>query len=221
MASIFDWLPTASSNTNCDGINTAPGMPVDNTDNVFRAMMAIIRQSFSSTLKNFLAGSVALPVTSGGTGGATAEEARVGLGLGGMATQQADDVNIISGTITGISLKSAGAFGFAATAGGTVTQASSKSTPVTINKNCGRITTHNAALAGTSTVYFVVNNSEVFENDTVNVTLKSGASLPGAYSVYASDVANGSFGIAIHNFNGSPLSDALVLNFAVIKGVVA
>ena len=55
----------------------------------------------------------------------------------------------------------------------------------------------------------------------MNVTLKSGASLPGAYSVYASDVANGSFGIAIHNFNGSPLSDALVLNFAVIKGVVA
>lgn len=48
--------------------------------------MALIRQSFSSTLQNFLAGSAALPVASGGTGATTAADARTALGLGSLAT---------------------------------------------------------------------------------------------------------------------------------------
>lgn len=87
MASLFDWSPTAASNSTIDGINCATGMPVGNTDNLFRSMVAIIRQSFSSTLQSFLAGSAALPVASGGTGATTAADARTALGLGSAATE--------------------------------------------------------------------------------------------------------------------------------------
>ena len=44
-----------------------------------------------------------LPVASGGTSGATASDARVGLGLGTLSTQNANAVNIIGGTISGLS----------------------------------------------------------------------------------------------------------------------
>jgi len=87
MADIFDWSPTASSNTTVDGININTGMPVGNTDNALRSVMAIIRQSFSSPLKNFLAGVSALPVSSGGTGAATAADARINLGIGAVALE--------------------------------------------------------------------------------------------------------------------------------------
>jgi hypothetical protein len=43
-----------------------------------------------------------IPVGSGGTGGNTAAEGRLGLGLGSISTQNANDVNITGGSITGI-----------------------------------------------------------------------------------------------------------------------
>jgi len=79
--SLFDWSSTAASNTTCESLNTNTGMNVQNTDNVFRAVMAVIRNSFSSSLQNFLKGAAALPVASGGTAGTTPSEARTALGL--------------------------------------------------------------------------------------------------------------------------------------------
>lgn len=46
-------------------------MPIGGIDNAFRSVMAIVRNSFTSTLKNFLAGVSALGVGSGGTGATT------------------------------------------------------------------------------------------------------------------------------------------------------
>lgn len=80
MASIFDWSSTASSNVTCDGLNTNTGMTPANVDNVFRSIMAIIRQTFAAALQNFLAGTAALPVANGGTGATDAAGARAALG---------------------------------------------------------------------------------------------------------------------------------------------
>ena len=79
MASIFDWSSTASSNTTCDGLNTNTGMTPANVDNVFRSIMAIVRQTFASALQNFLAGTAALPIANGGTGATTAPAALTAL----------------------------------------------------------------------------------------------------------------------------------------------
>jgi len=52
------------------------------------------------TISNLVA---PLPVAAGGTGGNTAVNARLSLGLGTVSTQNADSVNILGGSITGIS----------------------------------------------------------------------------------------------------------------------
>lgn len=87
MASIFDFSSTAGSNTSCDGVNISDGMSAKNVDNAIRSLMAIIRQTFSSTLQSFLSGASALGVGSGGTGATTAADARTNLGLGSAATE--------------------------------------------------------------------------------------------------------------------------------------
>lgn len=79
MASIFDWSSTASSNTAIDGIGVNTGMSPANVDNVFRSIAAIIRQTFSSALQSFLAGSAALPIANGGTAATDAPTALTNL----------------------------------------------------------------------------------------------------------------------------------------------
>jgi hypothetical protein len=117
-----------------------------------------------------------------------------------------------------------GALGYAAGfgVGGAVTQTTSKSTtPPTINKSAGQITTHNAALASNTVVFFTVNDSQVTSADTVNVTLQSGHANSGTYEVWAESPGSGTFKICIRNISGGSLSEALVLNFTVTKGAAS
>lgn len=71
MSSLFDWSATAASNTTCDGTNCNTGMSPGLVDNVLRSIMALVRNSFSSSLQTFLAGTAGLGVANGGTGVAT------------------------------------------------------------------------------------------------------------------------------------------------------
>jgi hypothetical protein len=80
MASIFDWSATDSANTGVSGININTGMDPKNIDNAIRAAMAVIRGSFAAALQNFLAGTAALPVANGGTGGTDSASALAGIG---------------------------------------------------------------------------------------------------------------------------------------------
>lgn len=82
MGTLFDWSTTAASNTACDGLSTATGMPIANVDNVLRSMMALVRNSFASALQSFLAGTSALGVANGGTGAATLTGVLKGNGTG-------------------------------------------------------------------------------------------------------------------------------------------
>lgn len=113
-----------------------------------------------------------------------------------------------------------GALGYGTGAGGAVTQATSKATGVTLNKSCGNITLNNASLAAGAAVAFTLTNSVIAANDVVLVTIKSGATAA-AYETQVEATAAGSCSISIRNRSANPLSEAVVLNFAVIKSVAA
>ena len=103
------------------------------------------------------------------------------------------------------------------TTGGTVTQATSKSTGVTLNAASGQITMNNAALADAAEVTFTVTNSEVAATDVIVLNHGSGGTA-GAYWLCVSTVAAGSFKISVGNLSGSSKSEAIVLNFVALKG---
>lgn len=108
--------------------------------------------------------------------------------------------------------------GYGVGAGGTVTQATSKATGVTLNKVSGQITMNNAALAAGAIVSFAVTNSSVRTNDTVTINHAS-AGTADAYNVWANQIANlGGFRVSVQNVTGGPLSEAIVLNFNLIRG---
>ena len=105
--------------------------------------------------------------------------------------------------------------------GSTVTQATSRSTGVTINAMCGTITTHNASLAAEASAVFTVTNSFVEIGDVVVISQRSGKVALNT-QVEVTAVANGSFDITVINNNvaaGTAETGAIVLNFAVIKAV--
>ncbi len=107
--------------------------------------------------------------------------------------------------------------GYSAAAQGTVTQATSKSTGVTLNKSMGRITMNNASLAGGAAVTFTLTNSNISVNDVVMVSV-SGGGTAGAYWPYVSSQASGSAVIGLWNSTGGALAEAVIINFAIIHG---
>lgn len=104
--------------------------------------------------------------------------------------------------------------------GGAVTQATNKSTGVTLNTYSGQITMDDAALAAGVEVTFIVTNSLVAINDVVIVNIQSGGT-PGEYMAAVTTVAAGSFRITLSNLSGSSAEDAVILNFVVIKGAAS
>jgi len=127
-----------------------------------------------------------------------------------------------TGTVWGsflICLGGGGGIGYGPGCGGTVTQLTSKSTAVTLNKLSGTITTHNASLMNGAVVTFTVNDSLVAATDVPTVIHSSGGTI-GAYLIVANTPAAGSFKVTIRNETTGSLGEALVLRFAVIRGSV-
>jgi len=109
-----------------------------------------------------------------------------------------------------------GQLGYTTAAQGTVTQATSKSTAVTLNKSAGQITMNNAALAGSTAVSFTLNNTFISTNDILILNVGAGATAT-AYTVYTSSISAGSAVITLRNLTASTsYSEAVVLNFALI-----
>ena len=100
--------------------------------------------------------------------------------------------------------------------GGSVIQATSKSTGVTLNTPCGQLTMNGEALAASTAVAFTLTNSQIAPQDVVAVSIKSGATA-GAYTVSTLDIASGSVKIVLRNLTAGSLSEAVVLNFVIIK----
>lgn len=113
-----------------------------------------------------------------------------------------------------------GAIGYGPGAGGTVTQATSKFTAVTLNKPCGMITTHNASLAAGGSAIITFNNTLITHIDTLLVSPSYSASNPSNYRVETIYTGGGQAGIRVTNLSGDALSDAIQINFTVIKGAI-
>ena len=113
--------------------------------------------------------------------------------------------------------------GFYTGAGGTVTQATSKATPFTLDKMCGQITTAADALGAATIVSSTWTNSLIAATDVVIINHKLNASSLGTLGAYTFNVAclAGSATLSIRNNTAGSLSEALALNFVVIKGVTA
>jgi hypothetical protein len=111
--------------------------------------------------------------------------------------------------------------GYSTAAQGTVTQATDKSTAVTLNKSAGRITMNAAALAGGAVASFTLNNSLISANDTIIVCISSTTtgSTAGAYTTYISNLTTGSALITLRNLTtATSYSEAVIINFAIIHG---
>ena len=121
-------------------------------------------------------------------------------------------------TIVGTTLYATTEIGYSAAAQGSVTQLTSKSTAVTLNKSAGQITMNNAALAGNTAASFTLNNSLISANDTIIVCISSitTGSTAGAYTSYVSNMTSGSASITLRNLSGTSYSEAIVINFSVI-----
>ena len=103
--------------------------------------------------------------------------------------------------------------------GGTVTQATSKSTAVTLSKKCGQITMHNASLAAATTVSFTLTNTTIVATDLLVLNHVSGGTA-GSYLLNAQAGA-GSASINVRNITAGSLGEAIVIGFAVVKAVTA
>ena len=134
------------------------------------------------------------------------------------STTGAGDYEALVTTTTGL--------GFYTGAGGTVTQLTTKATAFTLDKMCGQITTAANSLSGNTAVSATWTNNKIAATDVVIINHKSsgpstGGTL-GSYIFNVSCVVNGTATLTIRNIEHTgSLSEALVLNFVVIKGVTA
>lgn len=111
---------------------------------------------------------------------------------------------------------STGGIGYGTGSGGTVTQATSRTTGVTLNKTNGAITLVSAA-GSTSWQSFTLTNSTIASTDIVVVNQKSGTD---KYMIHVTAVAAGSCQITFATTGGTT-TEQPVFNFAVIKGVTS
>jgi len=121
-------------------------------------------------------------------------------------------------TIVGTTVYCTTEIGYTAAAQGTVTQATSKSTGVTLSKSAGRITMNNAELAANTAVSFTLTNTVISANDAIIVNISGGATAA-AYTVYISSMTAGSAVITLRNLTAGALSEAVIINFAILHGV--
>jgi hypothetical protein len=127
-----------------------------------------------------------------------------------------EDQNIIGADIVkATNIATTGTIGYAAGAYNVVTQLNNKTTAVTINTPSGQIITANAQMAPSANALFVVNCSAVSSKDVVVISPATGGTV-GAYNVFISAIADGSFTVEIKNVTNNAYSEAIHLNYAIL-----
>jgi hypothetical protein len=112
-----------------------------------------------------------------------------------------------------------GEIGYTASARGAVTQETSKSTAITLNKSAGTVTMNAAALGATTSVNFTLNNSTISAGDAVIVSFVSGAATAGTYTLWVTALTTGSATLTLRNISAGSLSEAIVFNFVIVHAL--
>lgn len=168
--------------------------------------------AFQSTISVAGTATMAAINASGTIAAAGAVTVGTTLGVGGATTAA-------SVTTTGNILSAGGGVGYTTGSGGTVTQLTNKSTGVALSKSCGQITMNNAALNAGVIVSFVLTNTFIAATDILVLNHISGGTV-GSYTLNA-QAAAGSATINVRNATAGNLSEAVVIGFAVVKGVTS
>ena len=102
--------------------------------------------------------------------------------------------------------------------GGAVTQATNRTTGVTLSNYSGKVTGDDASLAGVTIATHTVTNTLVAATDNIIITKVSGDA---DTSAFVSAVASGSFNVSLRNNHDSGAdTTAFVYNFALIKSAI-
>lgn len=138
-----------------------------------------------------------------------------------VANSGAADLRIKALTINDFGIESCGVLsnsrpiGYSINSGGSITQNSTKSTPVNLNASTGKITLSNELLAANTSVSFTLQSVWIKPTDLLLLNHISGGTA-GAYSLNA-QCGNKTALITIRNLTAVDLSEAIVLRFAVIS----
>jgi len=130
-------------------------------------------------------------------------------------------------TVKGTTVEATTSIGYPTGAGGAVTQATSRTTGVTLDKITGQITLFPASLAGHDADEFTLTNSNIGANDLIVLGIKSGcaAATRKYYQVHVVAQAAGSCVISVGTIDNTTIpptgTDSPVLQFAIIKGAIA
>lgn len=109
-----------------------------------------------------------------------------------------------------------GALGYGV--GGIVTQLTSKSTAVTLNKPTGRITMNNEALGDGMTISFVLSNNLMGASDTLTLSIPNLIPNDIFNYIVTYNLYPGGAIIFVTNVSGNILSEAISINFNLHKG---
>lgn len=129
-----------------------------------------------------------------------------------------------SGGSTRMSISSGGAiripapqiFGYTAGAGGSVNQAGSKTTTVTLNTPTGLINMQNTSIAANSAVEFTLNNS-LLANNVIIFNVVGNAASANSYAVGTRSHTTGSVVVGVRNLTAGALAEGIQLRYAVIN----
>ena len=130
-------------------------------------------------------------------------------------------------SVKGTTVEATTSIGYPAGTGGTVTQLTSRTTGVTLDKITGEIVLFAASLGGHDADEFTLTNSTIAANDVVVLCIKSGAAVGTRkyYQVHAVAVTAGSCVISVGNIDNATIpaagTESPVIQFMVLKGAVA
>jgi hypothetical protein len=130
-------------------------------------------------------------------------------------------------SVKGTTVEATTSIGYSAGTGGSVVQATSRTTGVTLNKITGEITLFAGTVSGHDADEFTLTNSAIGANDVLILGIKSGcaAATRKYYQVHVVSTAAGSCVISVGNIDNATIpatgTDSPVIQFTILKGAVS